>query len=109
MKDPLWRTVLNWGTVITFFTLPITIMCIQLYAHTHPNWWQHTLGEPQRFQYLYDFMRNITILVFGLAGLRTWENLKNGNGKHPHEEHYEKRVIKSQKPPREEVKDDSST
>jgi len=78
VKDPLWKTVLNWGTVITFFTLPLFIMCVQLYAHTHPGWWTHAEGEQNRFQYLYDFMRNITLLVFGLAGLRTFENLKNG-------------------------------
>src|SRR5262252_7293006 len=90
MKDPLWKTVLNWGTVIVFLTLPIFIMSMQLYVNTHPGTWtwvEQGLTPEQhnaRFQYLYDFIRNVTVLVFGLAGLRTWENIKqNGvnNGK----------------------------
>ena len=84
MKDPLWKTVLNWGTVITFLVLPLFILSFQLYVNTHPGYWKWV--EPnltpeqhaQRFQYIYDFMRNITILVFGLAGLKTWENVRNG-------------------------------
>jgi hypothetical protein len=85
MKEPLWRLILNWGTVISFLTVPLIIMSIQVYANTHPGWWQwnDALTPEQhqsRFQYLNDFMRNITILVFGLAGLRTWENIKNGKG-----------------------------
>ena len=83
MKDPLWKTVLNWGTVVLFLLLPLFIMAIQLYANTHPGWWQwmeklNPQEHERRFQYVNDFMRNLTILVFGLAGLRTWENLKNG-------------------------------
>ena len=86
MKDPLWKTVLNWGTVLLFFLVPLFIMSVQLYANTHPGWWQWMENlSPQeherRFEYLNDFMRNLTILVFGLAGLRTWENLKNGREK----------------------------
>jgi len=86
-EEPLWKTVLNWGTVITFLTLPLVIMSIQIYANTHPGWWEWaekglTQSERQeRFAYLYDFMRNLTILVFGLAGLRTWEHIKNGKDK----------------------------
>jgi len=83
-RDPLWKVVLNWGTVVTFLTLPLVLASIQIYINTHPGTW--TWVDPDltaeqrvaRFQYLYDFMRNITILVFGLAGLRTWENVRNG-------------------------------
>ena len=88
MKEPLWRLVLNWGTVVTFLILPLVILSIQVYANTHPHWWtwqDHQLTPEQqasRYQYLNDFMRNLTILVFGLAGLRTWEQIKiNGNNK----------------------------
>jgi len=87
-NEPLWKTVLNWGTVVVFFTLPLFMMCVQIYANTHPGWWQWheknlTPAERlDRFRYLSDYMRNLTILVFGLAGLRTWEHMKqNGNGK----------------------------
>jgi hypothetical protein len=93
--------VLNWGTIVTFLTLPLVVFSVQMYARTHPGWM--TYENPEHFKYLGDFQRNLTILVFGLAGLRTWEAVKNGDGKHPREEHYEKRVIKTQQPPREEM------
>jgi len=88
-KEPLWKVILNWGAVSTFLVLPLSIMLLQVYANTHPGWWKwHEELTPdqrmQRFTYLYDHMRNLTILVFGLAGLRTWEHItngKNGNNK----------------------------
>ena len=87
-NEPLWKTVLNWGTVILFLTLPLFIMGVQIYINTHPDSWHWTdpnltpEQRTQRFQYIYDFMRNLTVLVFGLAGLRTWENIKqNGAAK----------------------------
>jgi hypothetical protein len=86
VKEPLWKTVLNWGTVITFFTLPAFLITVQIYSHTHPDWWQHTPQEQDRFHYLNDFLRNVTLLVFGLAGLRTWEQIKNGNRKEKHDD-----------------------
>lgn len=81
--DPLWKIVLNWGTVVLFLTLPLAIAAVQIYSNTHRGWWvwmeNLTPAEHERrFQYLNDFMRNLTILVFGLAGLRTWENIRNG-------------------------------
>jgi hypothetical protein len=84
MNDPLWKTVLHWGAVITFLTFPLVILSIQIYANTHPGWWTWNdeltpEQQHQRYQYLSEFMRNVTILVFGLAGLRTWETIKNGN------------------------------
>jgi len=57
--EPLWKMVLNWGTVIVFFALPIAAFA----------GWLH----PERLEYLREYMRNITLLVFGLAGLKTWE------------------------------------
>jgi hypothetical protein len=77
-KDPLWKTVLNWGTVVTFLSLPLVVFIVQMWARTHPGWM--TTENPQHFHYILDFQRNITILVFGLAGLKTWENVKQ-NGK----------------------------
>lgn len=88
MREPLWKTVLNWGAVISFLMLPLVILTIQIYANTHPGWWQWADSSAtaqqrhEHFRYLSDFLRNLTILVFGLAGLRTWETVKhNGNGK----------------------------
>ena len=78
MSDPLWRTVLNWGAVVTFLTLPLMLFSIQLWNWTHPGFL--TLMDPKqpRIEFLAEFHRNVTILVFGLAGLRTWEQVRNG-------------------------------
>jgi hypothetical protein len=82
MNDPLWKLVLNWGVVVTFLTLPLVLMTIQLAILSHPNW----ISDPQRyeksFSYLLDFQRNLAILIFGLAGLHTWEQVKNGKTNH---------------------------
>jgi hypothetical protein len=75
MSEPLWKLVLNWGVVVTFLTLPMVVLCIQMYGRTHPNWMN--TDNPEHFKYLMEFQRNLTILVFGLAGLRTWEQVKN--------------------------------
>jgi hypothetical protein len=76
--EPYWKLALNWGVVITFLTLPMVLMAIQLAIVSHPNW----ITDPQRYEksfgYLSDFQRNLAILVFGLAGLHTWQEIKNG-------------------------------
>ncbi len=81
MKDPLWKTVLNWGTVVTFLTLPLIVFIMQLYMRAHTGTFDTT--HPEHFKYLLDFQRNITVLVFGLAGLKTWENIKENGRKEP--------------------------
>lgn len=72
MKEPHWKTALNWGAVLVFFSLPIVLFITQLWIY--PNLEE----EKIHLDYLRNFMNNITILVFGLAGLRTWEQIKNG-------------------------------
>jgi hypothetical protein len=84
LKEPLWKTVLNWGAVITFLTLPLFVFAMQLYMRAHTGTFDST--KPEHFKYLFDFQRNITVLVFGLAGLRTWENITNGKRKSPNEQ-----------------------
>jgi ABC-type transport system involved in cytochrome bd biosynthesis fused ATPase/permease subunit len=83
-EEPLWKTVLNWGAVILFLTLPLIIMTIQLYILLSPKWMPEAAKYREHFKYLGDFLRNLAVLVFGLSGLRTWETVKQ-NGKH-HEE-----------------------
>lgn len=80
--EPLWRTVLYWGVVILFLTLPLIIMTIQLYILVHPTWMPRAAQYREHFHYLKDFLRTLALLVFGLSGLRTWEQLSNGKEKH---------------------------
>ena len=77
MKDARWRLVLQWGTVITFLLMPLSIFVI---AILHPE----LGGRIKEFQFLGKFFESITALVFGLAGLRSvdkYVETKNGNGK----------------------------
>jgi hypothetical protein len=81
MNEPLWKLALNWGAVITFLTLPLLIMVIQLYVLSHPTWIPNPEKYADHFKHLSEFQRNLTVLVFGLAGLRTWEAIKSNGVK----------------------------
>ncbi len=81
MKEPYWKLALNWGAVITFLTLPLLIMVIQLYVLSHPAWIPNPEKYVEHFHHLSEFQRNLTVLVFGLAGLRTWERIKENGQK----------------------------
>ena len=83
MKEEGWKTFLNWGAVIMFFGMPLLVLVIQLLALTFPDWLSQELPQTE-FKYLYEFQRALAILVFGLAGLRTWEHVA-ANGKNKNE------------------------
>jgi hypothetical protein len=86
MNEPLWKLILNFGTVITFLTLPLVLMTIQLYLLSHPDAIPNAEHYRDNFKYLSEFQRNLAILVFGLAGLRSWENIANGRKKNKGDE-----------------------
>jgi hypothetical protein len=77
MREPLWKLALNWGSIVIFLTLPLVVLAIHLYALTHPGW-VYREKEADEFKYVLEFERNLAILVFGLAGLRSWETMRNG-------------------------------
>lgn len=79
-EEPTWKTVLNWSVIVMFITMPVVVMIIQLYALSHPSWLSAELPQ-QEFKYLYEYQRALAVLVFGLAGLRTWEITHNGKQK----------------------------
>jgi hypothetical protein len=88
MNEPTWKTFLNWGAIIMFFGMPLLVLVIQLSALTFPHWLSQELPQTE-FKYLYEFQRALAILVFGLAGLRTWE--VTHNGKHNNNQQKESR------------------
>src|ERR1700739_3349387 len=73
MAEPLWRRVLNWGTVITFFSAPLLIFCLQVLSEE--NWapWFNFAKHLGEFKWLGNFYNSITALTFGLAGLNSWD------------------------------------
>lgn len=72
MKDPLWRVVLNWCAVITFFGAPLMIFLMHTFL---PDFRTH-IGE---YAYLRGWFEHIVFLVFGLAGLHTVGQILGNN------------------------------
>jgi hypothetical protein len=82
--DPLWKITLYWGTVISFFTLPLLVFIIHLTLIGYPqilhgNAPSH-VGE---FKYVFEFHRTLAALVFGLAGLHTGQVIVGNLPKQP--------------------------
>lgn len=82
MNDPQWKVALNWGAVITFFALPLIFLAIHLVASLNGI----RLSKDD-FGYLKDLQRNVTILVASLAGLKTWEQVRNGKQQPTNDSH----------------------
>jgi hypothetical protein len=88
--EPRWRVALYWGTVVSFFTLPLFVLIIHLAVIAYPEFLHgHGPGHAGEFKYIFEFHRTLAALVFGLAGLHTGEvivdRVRNGNGRTPPE------------------------
>jgi len=70
-KEPRWRTVLNWSAVISFFTIPLVIFTLHVISDEVP--WLHFEQHLQEYKYLSVFFQSVTALVFGLAGLHSFD------------------------------------
>lgn len=81
MKEPLWRTVLCWGAVTTFFTFPLSVFALRIFSIEYH--WEISERWPE-FHGVGTFYQTIAALVFGLAGLRSfdraWE-MRNGQNR----------------------------
>jgi hypothetical protein len=78
MKEPLWRQVLCWGAVICFFLLPLTAFLIVVYGITVGSVGFLSEEEFKFFKEFTPFEATLATLVFGLAGLNTWDKKING-------------------------------
>jgi hypothetical protein len=79
MNDPLWRTVLCWGTVITFLSAPLLVFILHIVSDEVP--WLHFSQHIKEYGFMVPFFQSITALVFGLAGLHSWDK-RIANGRH---------------------------
>lgn len=74
-EEPLWRKVLCWGSVVTFFTLPLITFALHVVAlETSMRFAEHISD----FKFLGTVYASVTALVFGLAGLNSWDKRING-------------------------------
>jgi hypothetical protein len=81
-NEPLWKTVLCWGAVITFLSLPLIVFVLNVVSIELS--WLHTNEHISEFKFVGQFFQSLTLLVFGLAGLNTFSpiiNRPNGSSK----------------------------
>lgn len=82
MKEPLWRTLLCWGAVLAYLTVPLITYILIVVSIQSPGW---NINEHLKdFAGLGQWFQALSALVFGLAGLRSFDryvDVKNGSKK----------------------------
>jgi hypothetical protein len=71
MKEPLWRTLLCWGSVLIFLGAPVGLLTLQICDHLQPR----DLEAAKSMSPMYFAISGV---VASLAGLGTWQNIRNG-------------------------------
>jgi hypothetical protein len=81
--DPLWRQILCWCAVATFFTLPFAILLYHLIAVevSSLHFEEYLDKHPGDFRYIANFYQTNTALLIALAGLHSWDKRLNGKSK----------------------------
>jgi hypothetical protein len=72
--------MLCWGTVILFLSIPLLVLIVRIVSDSFqpPHWaasWSESLQEAK---FIVPYFQSLTALVFGLAGLNTWDRRING-------------------------------
>lgn len=70
-NEPQWRRILNWGCVIAFFAFPVIFFILQILAAEMPGF--HFEEQTKYYTWTRDYFRLIALLVFGMAGLNSWD------------------------------------
>lgn len=71
MNEPRWRTVLCWGAVIAYLTVPLITYALIVISIEVP--WLHTNEHLQEFKGFAGWFQTLTALVVSLAGLNSWD------------------------------------
>lgn len=80
--EPQWRLVLCWGAVLTFLTAPLVIFILLLISQE--GGWLHFNQHIGEYKWMAAFYQSVTGLVFGLAGLHSFDRFaetRNGGAK----------------------------
>jgi hypothetical protein len=70
-KDPIWRVVLCWGSVLIFLGAPMSLLLLQIFDHLQPR-------DVEVAKSMSPMYFAIAGVVASLAGLGTWASIKNG-------------------------------
>jgi hypothetical protein len=73
MKEPLWRSFLCWGVVISFFLLPTTAFVVVIFGVCREPTGMLTAEEINSLRAFTGYESTLAALLFGLAGLNTWD------------------------------------
>jgi hypothetical protein len=68
--EPKWKTFLNWAAVITWFMMPLLVFTLQCLSEEQWMKWIHFNEHMAEFKWLGSYYRDLTFLVFSLAGLQ---------------------------------------
>jgi hypothetical protein len=79
MNEPSWRKALCWCAVVSFFSAPLLFFTVEILSIMVPSWHTITKDEISELKWLADWHRMLAALVFGLAGLNSFDKWK-GNG-----------------------------
>lgn len=79
MQEPLWRQVLCWGAVVSFFVMPSLLFILVFYNAIRREGFL-TPEEIHDFQALSPYQATLAALVVGLAGLNTWDKRTTSTG-----------------------------
>jgi ABC-type sulfate transport system permease component len=71
VKEPVWRTILCWGSVLIFLGAPVLLLALQILDHLQER-------DIQVAKSMSGIYLAISGVVASLAGLNTWNNIKNG-------------------------------
>jgi len=72
-KEPGWRIILCWGSVLIFLGAPVFLLILQIFDHLDPR-------DVEVAKSMSPMYFAVAAVVGGLAGLGTWQNIKNGKG-----------------------------
>ena len=70
----IWKLVLAWACLVTFFVTPVVLFIIHIFYH---------LGKDPsfavEFKWIGEYLRTITAIIISLAGFNTVELFKRPN------------------------------
>jgi hypothetical protein len=72
--DPLWRRVVYWCVIVSFFATPLLMLAVHLIL------WNDRRAIQGDFRYISDYHKVLAALLVAMLGFNSWDR-RNGNNK----------------------------